>query len=80
MLRSIEKALTEAGVDDVRGQYTARIPMRRYATPEEVANFIAFLAGDEASFSTGGTYLVDGGVLAGVEAVAARPKNGSDGK
>jgi NAD(P)-dependent dehydrogenase (short-subunit alcohol dehydrogenase family) len=69
MLRSIEKGLTDAGVKDVRGRYTSRIPMRRYATPEEVANFIAFLASDEASFSTGGVYLVDGGVMAGVQAV-----------
>jgi NAD(P)-dependent dehydrogenase (short-subunit alcohol dehydrogenase family) len=69
MLRAIEKGLTEAGIKDVRERYTSRIPLRRYATPEEVANFIAFLASDEASFSTGGTYLVDGGVLAGVQAV-----------
>ena len=69
MLRSIEKGLMDAGVTDVRERYTSRIPMQRYATPEEVANFIAFLASDEASFSTGGTYLVDGGVMAGVQAV-----------
>jgi NAD(P)-dependent dehydrogenase (short-subunit alcohol dehydrogenase family) len=69
MLRAIEKGLMDAGVKDVRDRYTARIPLRRYGTPEEVANFIAFLASDEATFSTGGTYLVDGGVLAGVQAV-----------
>lgn len=69
MLRSIEKGLADAGVTNVRERYTARIPMRRYATPEEVANFIAFLGSEESSFCTGGTYLVDGGVMAGVQAV-----------
>lgn len=34
-------------------------------TPEEVANLMYFLASDEASFCTGGHYLVDGGLTAG---------------
>lgn len=33
----------------------------RRGTPEEVANLFAFLASDEASYITGGLYLVDGG-------------------
>ncbi|MFO7962621.1 MAG: SDR family NAD(P)-dependent oxidoreductase [Desulfobacterales bacterium] len=37
------------------------MPMGRYATPEEVANVMLFLAGDESSFCTGGVYMVDGG-------------------
>lgn len=39
-----------------------RIPMRRIGTPEEVANVVAFLCSDEASYITGGIYTVDGGV------------------
>jgi NAD(P)-dependent dehydrogenase (short-subunit alcohol dehydrogenase family) len=69
MLRAIEKGLTDSGVKNVRSRYTSRIPLGRYATPEEVAGFIAFLASEEASFSTGGAYLVDGGVMAGAPAV-----------
>ncbi len=38
-----------------------RIPLRRVAEPEEIANFVAFLASDAASFCTGETYYVDGG-------------------
>jgi len=35
--------------------------MGRIGKPEEVANMAAFLASDEASYVTGGIYLVDGG-------------------
>lgn len=40
-----------------------RIPMREPATPEQVAQGIAFLASDEASYSTGTTLDTDGGYL-----------------
>ena len=38
-----------------------RIPLRRVAEPEEIAEFAAFLASDAAGFCTGETYYVDGG-------------------
>jgi NAD(P)-dependent dehydrogenase (short-subunit alcohol dehydrogenase family) len=37
--------------------------MGRIGTPEEVANVIAFLASDWASFITGTSLVVDGGLL-----------------
>ena len=37
--------------------------MKRFATPEEMANFFVFLASDKASYSTGSAYFVDGGWL-----------------
>ncbi|MGV8854419.1 MAG: SDR family NAD(P)-dependent oxidoreductase [Devosia sp.] len=37
--------------------------MKRFATPEELANFFVFLCSDKASYSTGSTYFVDGGWL-----------------
>ncbi len=40
--------------------------LRRIGTPEEVAELAAFLASDRAAFCTGGDYLVDGGLLAGI--------------
>ncbi len=41
------------------------IPLARLAEPIEVANVLLFLASDEASYCTGGAYLVDGGFTAG---------------
>ncbi len=40
-------------------------PLKRYGQPEEVAKLMLFLASDDASFCTGGVYMVDGGVSAG---------------
>ncbi len=37
-------------------------PLGRLGTPEDIAPWIAFLASDEASFATGGTFVVDGGI------------------
>jgi len=38
-------------------------PIKRFATPEELANFFVFLCSDRASYSVGSTYFVDGGML-----------------
>ena len=37
--------------------------MKRFASPQEVANLFIFLCSDKASYSTGSTYFVDGGWL-----------------
>jgi 3-oxoacyl-[acyl-carrier protein] reductase len=42
---------------------TARIPMRRFGRPEEVASAVRFLAGDEAGYITGSIIKIDGGIL-----------------
>ncbi len=39
-----------------------RIPLKRFGQPEDVANLVAFLASDDASFITGAEYNIDGGI------------------
>ena len=41
-------------------------PLGRVGTADEVAELAVFLVSDRASFCTGGDYLVDGGLKAGV--------------
>ena len=41
-----------------------RIPMGRFAQPEEVSNLVLYLASDESSYSTGSEFVIDGGVSA----------------
>lgn len=45
-----------------RAAVTARIPMGRFATPDEIADAAAFLASDRARYITGTTLVVDGGL------------------
>ena len=39
-----------------------RVPLKRLGQPGDIANLVAFLASDEASFITGGEYNIDGGI------------------
>ncbi|MBM3119230.1 MAG: SDR family oxidoreductase [Chloroflexi bacterium] len=45
---------------------TASIPLGRCGTPEEVANLIVFLCSERASYITGATIQVDGGLIKGL--------------
>jgi meso-butanediol dehydrogenase/(S,S)-butanediol dehydrogenase/diacetyl reductase len=52
--------------EEVFQRFAHAHPLGRIGTPEEVAELAAFLASDRAAFCTGGDYLVDGGLLAGI--------------
>ncbi len=51
--------------DEMLDATNAKIPLRRHATPEEVAALFAYLASDEAAYLTGAVIPIDGGELAG---------------
>lgn len=58
----LEKSgMPKAGVDQFAENVKARIPMKRFGTPEEVAHAVLFLASPEASYITGVDLNVDGG-------------------
>ncbi len=50
--------------DEKRNRRLVHIPMGRFGTSEEMVNGALFLASDEASFMTGQSLLIDGGITA----------------
>lgn len=53
-----------ADVGESLDELTARQPLGRLGTPEEVAEAVAYLASDAASFCTGSVLVIDGGLTA----------------
>jgi 3-oxoacyl-[acyl-carrier protein] reductase len=53
-------------VEEIRDQVTANIPMGRIGTPDEIAHLAVFLASARASYITGTTIQVDGGLYRGL--------------
>lgn len=45
--------------------FVDKIPMKRIGNPEEVADLVVFLASGMSSYSTGGAFVSDGGIIAG---------------
>jgi 3-oxoacyl-[acyl-carrier protein] reductase len=61
----IETSMTSGISDDFKQNALKMIPLGRVGSPEDVANAVAFLAGDEASYITGHVLNVNGGMLMG---------------
>jgi NAD(P)-dependent dehydrogenase (short-subunit alcohol dehydrogenase family) len=55
---------TQEGKDAVERQYTALVPLRRIGSPEEAAAVAVWLCSDAASYVTGHSMIVDGGMTA----------------
>ncbi|GAB2762613.1 3-oxoacyl-[acyl-carrier-protein] reductase [Terrabacter koreensis] len=58
----IDTEMTAVLPDDQKKQYLANIPAGRFATPEEVASVVRFVASDDAAYITGAVIPVDGGL------------------
>jgi 3alpha(or 20beta)-hydroxysteroid dehydrogenase len=57
---------TADSMDPERGErYMKALPLGRFGKPAEVSNLVAFLASDDASYSTGSEFIIDGGILSG---------------
>jgi NAD(P)-dependent dehydrogenase (short-subunit alcohol dehydrogenase family) len=62
LLRNYIDTCVDPAVEESR--ILSRIPLRRFATPEDIANAVRFLSSKEASYITGTWLAVDGGLLA----------------
>lgn len=58
-----ETPLTDDWGEELNVSFAAKIPLKRYATPAEVANVICFLSSDKAGYITGETIDVNGGLV-----------------
>ena len=58
-----ETPMTDAWGKAINTEFAQKIPFKRYGTPEEIAEVIAFLASERASYVTGETVDVNGGLV-----------------
>ena len=64
MMRSLEDGNKPGHGEEVKEANEERIPMKRYAKPEDISNMVSFLFSDESSYASGHTFVVDGGMQA----------------
>ncbi len=67
MLKSFFDAKGDAEAARMRDEARLVHPLRRYGTPEDMANLVNWLAGDEARYATGQLWVLDGGISAQVQ-------------
>ena len=64
MMRSLEAGLMPTDAAAAKEMLTSRIPLQRYAMPDDIAKLMLFLASDDSAFITGSVYMADGGFTA----------------
>ena len=63
MMRSLEEGFAPGAGSEVKKGFESQIPLGRYATNEDIAAMVIFLASDKSKYITGSTYVVDGGFV-----------------
>ncbi len=58
----IETDMTKVLPDEVKAKILAQVPLGRIGQPEDIANAVKFLAGEESSYITGHVLAVNGGM------------------
>ena len=59
----IKTRMTDVIPEEIKENYLKLIPMGRFGEPEDVANLVVFLSSEQASYLTGQTICVDGGMV-----------------
>lgn len=59
----VETDMTAALPEEAKTALFAQIPLGRLGTPQDIAGMVTFLASDSASYITGQTFVVDGGMV-----------------
>ena len=52
--------------EEIESRWTGQIPLRRLGQPDELAHLVVFLASERASYITGASIAVDGGIVKGL--------------
>jgi NAD(P)-dependent dehydrogenase (short-subunit alcohol dehydrogenase family) len=56
--------MTKETIEERGGDILAKVPMRRFAVPNEIAEAVVWMCSDKASFMTGASHVIDGGYQA----------------
>ena len=59
----VETEMTEDLSDEQKNIILQAIPMKKYAQPQDIASMVSFLCSEDASYITGQTFNVDGGLV-----------------
>ena len=59
----IQTPMTDALTEEQRSNMLKLVSMKRYGEPEEIASVVSFLCSDEASYVTGQTIEISGGLM-----------------
>ena len=61
-----EQGIAKGGLnDEMREWMMERTPVKRFATPEDIAGTVVMMCADQASYVNGSYLLIDGGLVQG---------------